>query len=151
VACFTLGWATSSSTSSNWPARLPASRVARPNGGTVGMVFDPVKTSNNCRTTLRLTSLGLGNTGELVLFVPRDLDGVLQPLLEVLDMSLLPGELPLEFVDAGLGRGSVHGIDDLTGLAVKRLPRLLSVVRHLGDAAVLAEKDGKGAGNPLRD
>jgi len=63
----------------------------------------------------------------------------------------LPGELPLEFVDAGLDCGSVDSIGDLTGLAVKRLPRLLAVVRHLGDVAVSAAEDDKGAGDPLRD
>ena len=83
--------------------------------------------------------------------VACDLDSVLQPLLEILDLSLLPGELPLEFVDAGLDCGSVDSIGDLTGLAVKRLPRLLSVVRHLGDVAVSAAEDDKGAGDPLRD
>jgi len=93
----------------------------------------------------------LGDAGELVLFVARDLDGVIQSLLEILDFSLLPGELPLEFVDAGLDCGSVDSIGDLTGLAVKRLPRLLSVVRHLGDVAVSAAEDDKGAGDPLRD
>src|SRR5271157_2723402 len=96
-------------------------------------------------------TFGLGNTCELVLFVPRDLDGVLQPLLEVLDMSLLAGELLLKIVDAGLDRSSVHGIDGLSGIAVKRLPRLLTILRHFGDVGVLAEKDGKAAGNPLRD
>jgi hypothetical protein len=63
----------------------------------------------------------------------------------------LAGTLPLKFVDAALDRSSVHGIDDLSGFAVKRLPRLLTILRHFGDVAVLAEKDGKGAGNPLRD
>src|SRR5208283_3655335 len=87
----------------------------------------------------------------LIYFVARDLDGVLQSLLEILDLSLLPGELPLEFVDAGLDCGSVDSIGDLTGLAVKRLPRLLSVVRHLGDVAVSAAEDDKGAGDSLRD
>ena len=69
---------------------------------------------------------------------------MLQPLLEILDLSLLPGELPLEFVDAGLD-WSVDSIGDLTGLAVKRLPRLLSVVRHLGDVAVSAADEQGGA------
>ena len=151
VACLTLGWATSSITSSNWPARWPASSVARPNVGTLGVVTDPATTCNSRRATLRLTTLGLGDAGELVLFVACDLDGVLQSLLEILDLSLLPGELPLEFVDAGLDCGSVDSIGDLTGLAVKRLPRLLSVVRHLGDVAVSAAEDDKGAGDPLRD
>ena len=96
-------------------------------------------------------TLGLGDAGELVLFVACDLDSVLQPLLEILDLSLLPGELPLEFVDAGLDCSSVDSIGDLTGLAVKRLPRLLAVVRHLGDVAVSAAEDDKGAGDPLRD
>src|SRR5208282_3182199 len=55
VACLTLGWATSSSTSSNWPARWPASSVARPNVGTLGVVTDPATTCNSRRATLRLT------------------------------------------------------------------------------------------------
>ena len=66
--------------------------------------------------------LGLGDRGELVLLVTRDFDGVLQSLLEILDLSLLTGESPLEFVDLGPRRSSVYGIDDQTGLAVKRLP-----------------------------
>src|SRR5271157_1201152 len=55
VACLTLGWATSSITSSNWPARWPASSVARPNVGTLGVVTDPATTCNSRRATLRLT------------------------------------------------------------------------------------------------
>ena len=45
----------------------------------------------------------VGDAGELVLFVACDLDGVLLPLLEILDLSLLPGELPLE-PQRGLGQ-----------------------------------------------
>ena len=56
-----------------------------------------------------------------MLLVGGDLDGVLQPLLKGLVLGLLAGELPLEFVDAGLGRGTVHGVGDLLGLAVERL------------------------------
>ena len=60
-----------------------------------------------------------------------------QPLLEGLDLGLPLGELSLQFVDAGLRRGAVHGLGDLFGLAVERLPRLLTVLGHLGDIAVL--------------
>ena len=150
VACLTLGWTTSSITSSNWPARWPASSVARPNVGTLGVVTDPATTCNSRRAMLRLTPSAwatLANSSCLL----RDLDGVLQSLLEILDLSLLPGELPLEFVDAGLDCVLVDSIGDLTGLAVKRLPRLLSVVRDSGDVAVSAAEDDKGAGDPLRD
>lgn len=95
--------------------------------------------------------LGLGDSGELILFVGGDLHGVLQPLSEGLDLSVLLGELPLKVVDAGLGRGAVHGVDDLLGLAIERLPRLLPIPRHLGDVTVSAAQDGEGAGDALRD
>jgi len=41
-----------------------------------------------------------------------------------IEAELLPqhGESPLKFVDLGLCRSAVYGIDDQTGLAVKRLP-----------------------------
>src|SRR4051812_42021007 len=55
VACFTAGRAASSSTRSNGPAWLPASRVARPRAGTLGAAFDPWTTRNSRRATLRLT------------------------------------------------------------------------------------------------
>src|SRR4051794_7333410 len=56
VPCFTAGRAASSSTSSNGPARLPASRVARPRVGTLlGAALDPSTTRNSRRATLRLT------------------------------------------------------------------------------------------------
>ena len=57
-----------------------------------------------------------------MLLVGGDLDGVFQSLSEGLDLGLPLGELPLEFVDSGLGRGAVHGLGDLFGLAVERLP-----------------------------
>jgi hypothetical protein len=65
--------------------------------------------------------LGLGDDGELVLLLGGDLDGEFQPLLEGLDLGLPPGELLLEIVDAGLGRGAIHGEGDTLGLAVERL------------------------------
>src|SRR4051794_30385900 len=55
VACFPAGRAASSSTSSNGPARLPASQVARPRAGTLGAAFGPWMTRNSRRATLRLT------------------------------------------------------------------------------------------------
>jgi hypothetical protein len=66
--------------------------------------------------------LGLGNDGELALLLGGDLDGVTEPFLEDADLGSVVGELVLEFVDAGLGRGTVHGVGDLLGLAVERLP-----------------------------
>ena len=95
--------------------------------------------------------LGLGDGGELVLLVGGDLDGVPEPLLEGLDLGLPLGESSLEFVDAGPGRGAVDGLGDLPGLAVQRLPRLLAVLGHPGDVAVLTAEDGEGAGDALRD
>jgi hypothetical protein len=86
-----------------------------------------------------------------VLRVGGDLDGVLRPLLEGLNLGPLPGELPLEFVDPGLGRGAVHGVGDLFGLAVQRLPGLFPVLGHLGDVAVLTAEDRERAGNALRN
>ena len=65
--------------------------------------------------------LGLGDGGKLVLLLGGDLDGVTQPFLEGLDLGPLYAELLLEFVNAGLGRGAVHGVGDLFGLAVERL------------------------------
>jgi hypothetical protein len=67
------------------------------------------------------------------------------------NLGLLPGDALLEFGDAGLGRGPIHGIDDVFGLASKRWPRLLTVLRPLGDVAGLTAEDGKGAGDALRD
>jgi hypothetical protein len=67
-------------------------------------------------------ALGLGDGGELVLLLAGDLDGVFESLLKGLDFGLAAGELELEFVDAGPGGGAVHGLGDLLGLAVERLP-----------------------------
>ena len=66
--------------------------------------------------------LGLGDGGELVLFVGRDLDGMAEPLLEVMDLGLALGQLLRKLVDLGLGRGAVDGVGDLLGFAVERLP-----------------------------
>jgi hypothetical protein len=65
--------------------------------------------------------LGLGDDGELALLLGGDLDGVTEPLPEDTDLGQLVGELLLEFVDAGLGCGAVHGVGNLPGLAVERL------------------------------
>jgi hypothetical protein len=64
-------------------------------------------------------SLGLGDGGELVLFLGGDLHGVLEPLVKGLIFRLLLGQLPLKFVDAGLGGGPVQSVNDLIGLAVE--------------------------------
>ena len=51
-----------------------------------------------------------------MLLVEGDLDGVFEPLLEGPDLRLPLGELPLKFLDSGLRRGAVHGLNDLFGL-----------------------------------
>jgi len=86
-----------------------------------------------------------------VLLVWGHLDGPLQSPLKGVDLGPLLGELSLKIVDAGLRRGTIHGFNDLLGLAVERLSRLLAVLCHRGDVAVAAAEDGEGAGDPLRD
>src|SRR5262249_43395868 len=60
-------------------------------------------------------------------------------------------QLALEFIDAGLGGGAVQGVHDLIGLAVEGLPRLLTILSHPGNLAVLSEENGEGTGDALRD
>src|ERR1700694_3230336 len=55
VPSFAAGRAASSSALSQPPARLPASRVARPRVGTLGVDSDPSTTRNSRRATLKLT------------------------------------------------------------------------------------------------
>ena len=50
-----------------------------------------------------------------------------------------------------LDRDAVDGVDDLLGLAIQRLPRLLSLACHLGDVTVSAAQDGEGASDALWD
>ena len=95
--------------------------------------------------------LGLGDGGELVLLLAGDLDGVPEPRSKGLVLRLLSVELLLEFVDAGPGWGAVHGFDDILGLAVERLTRLVATLGHRGDVAVSAAEDGEGGGDTLRD
>jgi hypothetical protein len=109
--------------------------------------YDPQQPSGDAQAD----PLGLGDGGELVLFFGGDLHSVLQPLVKGLILRLLLGQLPLKFVDAGLGGGPVQGINDVIGLTVERLPRLLTLLSHLGDIAVSTAEDGEGTGNALRD
>src|SRR5512142_603239 len=95
--------------------------------------------------------LGLGDGGKLVLLVGGELHGVLEPLLKGLIFRLLLGELPLKFVDAGLCGGPVQGVHDRIGLAVEGLPRLLTILSHLGNIAVVTEENGESTGDALRD
>ena len=95
--------------------------------------------------------LGLGDGGELLLLVAGDLHGVLQALAEGLDLGLLLGKMTLKLVNPGSGRGAVHGLDDLRGLAIKRLAGLVAIVGHRGHVAVSTTKDGEGAGDTLGD
>jgi len=96
-------------------------------------------------------ALGLGDGGEFVLLLGGDLDGTIQPLPEGLDLGLLLGEVALKVIDPGSGRGTVHGLGDLVGLAVERLPRLIAVVGQLGDIAVSSAENREGTGDSLRD
>ena len=57
-----------------------------------------------------------------MLLVGGDLDGEFQPRLEGLDLGLPLGELPPKLVDLGLRHAAVHGLGDLLGLAIERLP-----------------------------
>jgi hypothetical protein len=68
-----------------------------------------------------------------------------------LDRGPLLDELLLEVVDPGLGRGTVHRVGDLLGLAVQRLPRLLPVLGHPGDVSVWTAEDRESTGDALRD
>jgi hypothetical protein len=68
-----------------------------------------------------------------------------------LHLRLPLNELLLKLVDLGLSRSAVDGGCDLLCLAIKRLPRLLTVIGHLGDVAVVTAEDGEGAGDALRD
>ncbi len=95
--------------------------------------------------------LGLGDDGELGLLLGGDLQGELQPLLEGLNLGVPLGELPVKPVDPGLDRNAIDGLDDLVGLAIERLPRLIALLGHRGDVAVSAAEDGEGAGDTLRD
>jgi hypothetical protein len=76
---------------------------------------------------------------------------VFESLPEGLDLGETAVELPLEFVDAGLGHGAIDGLGDLLGLAVERLSRSLPVLGHRGDIAVSTAEDGEGAGDALGD
>ncbi len=96
-------------------------------------------------------ALGLGDSGEFVLLVASDLDGVLQPRAEGPILGLLVGQSSPQVIDAGFGRGAVDGLDDLLGLAVERLTRLLPIVGQRDDIAVSATENGEGAGDALRD
>ncbi len=64
---------------------------------------------------------------------------------------LLLAQLPLEFVDPGLGNGPVQSVNDVIGLTVERLARLPTVLSHLGDIAIATVEDGESTGDALRD
>jgi hypothetical protein len=96
-------------------------------------------------------ALGLGDDGELGLLIGGDLAGELQLLMESLNFSVPLRELPVKPVDPGLDPDAFDGLDDLLGLAIERLPRLIALLGHRGDVAVSAAEDGEGAGDTLRD
>jgi hypothetical protein len=76
--------------------------------------------------------------------VAGDLDGMLEPLVECLDLGLGVGELSLELVDPSLGHRAGDGLDDLLGLAVERLTGSVPVPGHLGHVTIPTAEDGEG-------
>ena len=96
-------------------------------------------------------ALGLSDGGEVVVDFRREDDSVLEPVVEGLDLSVLPVELLLEPVDPSYGGVAVDGLDDVVSFAVEGLSRLVAVFGHRGDVAIAAAKDGKGTGDPLGD
>jgi hypothetical protein len=95
--------------------------------------------------------LGLGDDGELGLLLGGDLEGELPLLPEGLNFSVPLGELSVKPVDPGLDHNAIDGLDDLLGLAIERLSRLVTFLGHPGDVAISAAEDGEGAGDTLRD
>jgi hypothetical protein len=95
--------------------------------------------------------LGLGDGGELVLLVAADLHGVLQPRAEGSILGLTVGQASPQFLDPGLRRGAIDGLDDLLGLTVERLAGLVAILGHPGDVAVSTAEDGERAGDSLGD
>jgi hypothetical protein len=108
---------------------------------------DPQESSGDAQAD----PLGLGDDGELGLLLGGDLDGELELLLEGLDFRMPLGEFSLKAVDPGSGRDAIDGLDNLLGLAIERLSRLIAVLGHSGDVTVSAAEDGESAGDPLRD
>ena len=91
-----------------------------PQGGDAGRGSRPLHDPQQPPSHAQANPLGLGDGGELALFVGSDLDGAFEPVLEGLDLGLPLGELLLELVNAGLRRGAIDGVGDLFGLAVQR-------------------------------
>jgi hypothetical protein len=95
--------------------------------------------------------LGLSDGGELLLRVAGDLHGVLQPRAEGQILGLLVGQASPQFLDPGLSRSAIDGLDDLLGLTVERLAGLVAIFGHPGDVAVSTAEDGEGAGDTAGD
>ena len=90
-------------------------------GRPAGSGFRPGHDVQESPSHAQADPLGLGDGGELVLLLGRDLDGVPESLLEVIDLGLPLGQLLLKLVDLVLDRGAIDGIGDLLGLAIERL------------------------------
>jgi hypothetical protein len=71
-------------------------------------------------------SLGLGDDGELGLLLGGDLGGEFQLLLEGLNFGVPLGEFSVKTVDPGLDPNAIDCLNDLLGLAIERLPRLIA-------------------------
>ena len=96
-------------------------------------------------------ALGLGDSGEVVVQLRREEDGVLESVVECLDLGVLAVELFLKLGDASLGGIAIQGLDDVLGLAIEGLSRLLALLGHGGDVTVSAAQDSEGRGDPLSD
>jgi hypothetical protein len=116
-------------------------------GDGLGPGHDPQESPGHAQAN----PLGLGDDGELGLLLGGDLEGELQPLLEGLDFGTSLGEFSTKAVDPGLDRDAIDSLDDLLGLAIERLPRLIAVLGHPGEVTVSTTEDGEGTGDPLRD
>lgn len=116
-------------------------------GGGVGSLDDLEEASGDAEAD----ALGLSDGGEVVVELRGEEDGVLEAVMEGLDLGVLAVELLLKWCDASLGGLAIDGLDDVVGLAIECLARPLAVVGHRGDIAVPAAQDSEGAGDSLRD
>ena len=116
-------------------------------GGGVGSVDDLKQASGDTEAD----ALGLGDGGEVVVELRGEDDGVLESVVEGLNLGVLAVELFLEPLAASQGGLGIEGQDDVVSLAVEGLSRLLAALGHGGDVTVSSAQDGKGRGDALGD
>ena len=120
-------------------------------GGDAGGGLRPVDDPEEPAGDAEADALGLGDGGELVSLLRGDLDGMIQAIPEDLDLDLSLIELVTKVVDLGPDGLAIDGLDDLLGLAIKRLSRLVAAPGHLGHIAVSTTEDREAAGDKLGD